>query len=71
MNLHDLNSLIYFYFSPLSLYNKNIREELIIKEFLNFSSKWELKIMPNIKIGRWRKEKVVVNVQMQTTLALK
>lgn len=35
MNLHDLNSLIYLYFF-LSLYNKAIREKLIIKVFLNF-----------------------------------
>lgn len=35
MNLHDLNFLIYLYFL-LSLYNKNIREKLIIKVFLNF-----------------------------------
>lgn len=35
MNLRDLNSLIYMYF-PLSLYNKNLREKLIIKGFLDF-----------------------------------
>lgn len=68
-SLHDNESpwsqlLDLLLFSPLSLYNKNIREELIIKEFLNFQSKWEFKGMHNIKIGRRRrrKEKMVVFV---------